>query len=100
MQERISSHYECSVIIHVIGLVQGVGFRFFTYKEAQKLKLVGYVKNLPNDQVEIVACGSRTHITMLIDWLDSGGPRSAQIQNYDVNDFIPNEDYKTFNVRY
>jgi len=37
--------------------VQGVGFRYFTQGEAQRLDLSGYVRNLPERRVEAYAIG-------------------------------------------
>ena len=44
---------------HVIytGRVQGVGFRFTAVRIARRYELVGFVKNLPTGQVEMVAQG-------------------------------------------
>lgn len=42
----------------VKGRVQGVGFRYFVKSAAQQLGLVGYVKNLTNGDVEVIAEGS------------------------------------------
>ncbi len=39
----------------VSGFVQGVGFRYFTKREADKLGIKGYAKNLENGSVEVVA---------------------------------------------
>ena len=41
------------IIVH--GMVQGVGFRYFVFREAQQLNLRGYVKNVPTGEVEITA---------------------------------------------
>ena len=40
------------------GLVQGVGFRYWTQKQAYSLGLHGYVRNLPDGSVEIAAAGA------------------------------------------
>ncbi len=45
--------------VFVSGLVQGVGFRYFAAREARRLGLTGFVRNLPDRQVEIVAEGDR-----------------------------------------
>ena len=45
------------VHIFVSGLVQGVFFRYFTKKTADKLNLKGWVKNLDDGRVEILAEG-------------------------------------------
>lgn len=43
----------------VYGRVQGVGFRYFVYNLALKLKFNGSVKNLSDGSVEIVIDSSR-----------------------------------------
>ncbi|WP_423962146.1 acylphosphatase [Candidatus Binatus sp.] len=62
--------------LHLIisGRVQGVGFRFSAYDEAKELALAGYVRNLPNGDVEIVAEGSRENLQMLAAWAHLGPP--------------------------
>lgn len=86
--------------IQVSGRVQGVGFRFFTYQQAKKLNLLGYVKNLDNGDVEIIALGKSMKIDSLIHWLNSGGPTSAKISNIKIIQMVPQNDLTSFNVRY
>ena len=45
--------------ILISGVVQGVGFRYFTRQNAMKLGVHGYAKNLPNGKVEVVAEGDK-----------------------------------------
>ncbi|MHB8680380.1 MAG: acylphosphatase [Rudaea sp.] len=59
---------------NVRGRVQGVFFRASTRNEAQRLGLTGYVKNLPDGSVEILACGNATAIDELERWLHIGPP--------------------------
>ncbi len=66
--------------IVVKGYVQGVGFRFFVYHEAMQLGVQGYVKNLYNGDVEVVAEGDRSVIEELIKVLRVG-PRSAHVRD-------------------
>lgn len=86
--------------LQVSGRVQGVGFRFCTYQQAKKLGLVGYVKNLDNGDVEIIAQGDTTQIAKLIQWFNCGGPRSARIGNITIDELISLNDLTSFNVRY
>ena len=88
------------VKIRVSGRVQGVGFRFFTYQKATKLGLVGYVKNLDNGEVEIVAQGDNISIAKLIQWLEQGGPVSARITAINVTELIPENQLNAFNIKY
>lgn len=86
--------------IRVSGLVQGVGFRFFTRRQAQKLGLVGYVRNLDNGDVEIVAQGDSEQISKLTEWLEQGGPVSARITNINIGQNSIQENLTSFKVRY
>ena len=52
------------------GMVQGVGFRFTVLRCAQDLDLRGWVKNLPDGRVEILAEGDRGKITQLCQNLE------------------------------
>jgi acylphosphatase len=63
-----------SVRFHVSGQVQGVFFRASTRREALKLGLRGYARNLSDGRVEVVACGSSEAVSALEDWLWQGPP--------------------------
>ncbi|WP_294829173.1 acylphosphatase [uncultured Gilliamella sp.] len=84
----------------ISGSVQGVGFRFFTYQKAIKIGLVGYVKNLDNGDVEIVVQGSSHQISLMTQWLNQGGPRSANIVKINIYELSSKENLTSFNVRY
>jgi acylphosphatase len=62
--------------LHLIvsGRVQGVGFRFSAYDEAKDLALAGWVRNLANGEVEIVAEGTQVNLQMLAAWAHQGPP--------------------------
>lgn len=51
------------------GKVQGVGFRYTTRSFARRLPLAGFVRNLPDGTVELVAQGSDDSINELIGQL-------------------------------
>lgn len=55
----------------VFGVVQGVGFRFWTMGKADELGLTGTVKNLDDGSVDVVAEGPRERIQDFLDWLKS-----------------------------
>ena len=59
------------IIAWVYGRVQGVGFRYTTQHEAQRLGLTGYAKNMDDGSVEVVACGDAAQVEKLIKWLKS-----------------------------
>jgi acylphosphatase len=65
----------------VIGQVQGVGFRFFVKRHADMLGLTGYVRNLPEGQLDVVAEGNPEDLDQLTKLLELG-PSGAVV--YDV----------------
>lgn len=56
----------------VSGHVQGVYYRANTQRKALELNLTGWVQNLPNGTVEVVACGEKNKIDLLEKWLWKG----------------------------
>lgn len=58
--------------VTVQGQVQGVGFRWFVQREAQKLQVFGYVKNLHNGDVEAELQGARDEVEALIRKIRKG----------------------------
>ena len=62
------------VYARVFGRVQGVGFRVSTLDRAMLLGLVGYVQNLWDGSVEVVAEGPRSALGDLVTWLHQGPP--------------------------
>lgn len=63
----------------IYGRVQGVGFRYFTWREAEKLGLCGFVRNRGDGSVEVVAQGSEVQLAQLAQWLQKG-PRTAKVE--------------------
>jgi len=84
----------------VHGMVQGVGFRYSTQHEAQKLGLTGYVRNMDDGSVEVLACGDRQQVEQLIAWLKAGGPRSARVDKVLTEPHQPDREWTNFGVRY
>jgi acylphosphatase len=60
----------------VRGRVQGVGFRFFTEDRAAELGVTGWVRNLPDGSVELIAEGPRNDLERLIEAVRRGPPAS------------------------
>jgi len=59
MKERMTVHFS--------GRVQGVGFRYTTLRVAQRLDVTGYVKNLADWRVELVAEGDAEELTLFLE---------------------------------
>lgn len=84
----------------VHGIVQGVGFRYCTQREALKLGLTGYARNLDDGSVEVLACGEAQQVEALIDWLKAGGPRSARVDKVLTEPHQPTRTWNNFDIRY
>lgn len=67
----------------VKGVVQGVWYRGSTQRQAQRLGITGWAKNLPDGRVEVLMCGSEAAVTELIVWLHEGSP-AARVEAVDV----------------
>ena len=78
----MSSNERLEAIVH--GLVQGVFFRHNTRLQAERIGLVGTVRNLPEGTVRVVAEGSREQLERLLRWLHHG-PESAAVQRVVVS---------------
>ena len=64
----------------VTGRVQGVFFRGTTQREANKMGVTGYAKNLVDGSVEVLACGGEDGVAELLEWLWTG-PAMAKVTN-------------------
>lgn len=62
----------------VSGNVQGVGFRYFTLRAAERLQVNGYARNLPDGRVEAYAIGTLDQLAKLRSILERG-PWGAKV---------------------
>ncbi|WVQ78217.1 hypothetical protein IAT38_000300 [Cryptococcus sp. DSM 104549] len=67
----------------VTGVVQGVNFRYYTQKEAQKLGLKGHCYNHPDESVQGVAVGPTDKIQQFHHYLKNGPP-SAEVHGVEL----------------
>lgn len=80
----------------VTGRVQGVGFRYATAEKAEALGITGYVRNLPDRRVEVLACGEEKAVTALRDWLWQG-PQLARVSDV-RHDTLAHQDFRDFRI--
>ncbi len=85
------------VIVH--GIVQGVGFRYFAFRNATIRGLRGYVRNLPDGSVETVVEGDREMVQDYVDQVRMG-PRFARVTRADVTWEPYRGEFDTFEIRY
>lgn len=69
----------------VHGRVQGVGFRWWTWRRASELGLRGAVRNLPDGTVEVLAAGPPDALNRLYTLLHDGPP-AAQVAHVEEAD--------------
>lgn len=84
----------------VHGRVQGVGFRYSTQREALNLGIKGYVRNMDDGSVEVLACGESQQVEQLVAWLKAGGPRTARVEKVLTEPHYPDNEWTTFRIRY
>jgi len=85
--------------LFIKGKVQGVFFRASTQQKAQKLNLTGWVKNLPNGQVEVVAEGNSRNLKTFLKWIQKG-PQLAHITSIDIYWEKPLNKFNSFSIKY
>jgi acylphosphatase len=87
--------------LHVVvsGLVQGVGYRHSSYRKALELGLCGWVRNLPNGDVEAVFQGDRARIERMLEWCRRG-PALARVDRVDSNWRSTSDEYTDFQIAF
>ena len=83
----------------VSGRVQGVWFRAHTRDKAVALGVVGFVRNLPDGTVEIVAQGEDARLDSLMAWAHVGPPL-GEVSGVRIRDMAEAEDFTTFEVHH
>ncbi len=71
--------------ITIKGVVQGVGFRYFALRNASKLSITGYVKNMPNGDVFIIAEGPIENMDDFVKLMRIG-PAMAEVNDMSIHE--------------
>ena len=87
--------------VHLIieGRVQGVWFRESTKRKALSLGVYGWVRNLPDGTVEVVAEGDEDKVRELVKWCHKGPP-AAEVTNVREQEEEYIGEFSSFNVLY
>lgn len=83
----------------VSGVVQGVFFRAFVRFQAGQLGLTGWVKNLDDGRVEVMAEGSEEKLKEFLEKLKHGPP-AAVVEKVDAEWSDSKHEFKTFEKRH
>ncbi len=97
MEEEQKPEARLHAVVH--GRVQGVNFRYYTVRTAQRLGLTGWVANRWDGTVETAAEGRREALDEFRAFLHRGPP-SAMVQRVDVKWESPTGELGRFGVRY
>lgn len=97
MQQPANSP-DARVHLLIQGRVQGVGFRAATQDQARELGLVGWVRNLNDGRVEVLAEGRHDKVEALIAWCWRG-PVFSQVADVSVVREEVQGDFKRFELR-
>ena len=90
---------EIRVRLIVHGRVQGVYFRAYTEREANRLGVNGWVRNRSDGTVEILAEGEDTKVGEIIAW-SRHGPGMARVENVDVSYEKYTGEFTSFSTKY
>jgi acylphosphatase len=89
---RVARHF------YVSGRVQGVGFRFYAERIANREGIQGWVRNLPDGRVEASAEGEAEAVERFEIKLRQG-PTGARVEHVEVEDTVPRGRDDGFSVR-
>ena len=81
------------------GRVQGVGFRFTAEESAKRLGVVGWIKNLRDGRVELVAEGEEKALEQFIKDIRTGPMRNF-IKDVEITWSTSTDEFEDFEVRY
>lgn len=95
--QLLTDHIRLHAVVH--GRVQGVGFRAYTQKEAVKLGLTGYVRNLSDGSVEVEAEGSKSNLTLFVKALKTG-PSGSDVELVSSTWHDATKEFSGFHIRY
>ena len=84
--------------VKVHGKVQGVGFRYSAVREAQRLKINGWVMNASDGDVEVCAEGQKEKLDIFLKWLERG-PQFSRVDSIEKNE-MPPKGWEGFNIKY
>jgi acylphosphatase len=85
--------------IIISGRVQGVGFRYFTVRQAQEFNIIGNVRNSYDGKVRVIAVGSKENMELFLEKLRQGS-RMASVENMNITDLAAVQDFTNFRIVY
>ncbi|MFA7535040.1 MAG: acylphosphatase [Desulfuromonadales bacterium] len=84
--------------VRIRGRVQGVSFRYYTSRTAEQHAVGGWVRNLPNGDVEAVFEGSESAVRQVVEWCRQG-PDAARVDEISIDWEEARGEFDSFRVR-
>jgi acylphosphatase len=83
--------------VTVRGLVQGVSFRWYTCRQAERLGLSGWVRNQPDGSVRLEVQGRPDDVEELVAWARDGPPH-ARVSSVEVTELAADAEPAGFEI--
>ncbi len=84
-------------IFKIYGRVQGVGYRYFALQKANLLNVKGFVKNMYDGSVYVVAQGDEKNIDIFKEYLKKG-PNFSNVERIKIEVVYLEDKYNNFNI--
>jgi acylphosphatase len=88
--------HEIARQVHYSGRVQGVGFRYTAHRIAKRHEVTGYVRNLDDGRVQLVAVGPPDEVAAFLAEIAS--TMESNITQVDVEELTVGERYPSFDI--
>lgn len=86
-----------SVILNIYGVVQNVGFRYYTHKKANELGVKGFVRNMPDGSVYAEAEAEPSELESFISYCKQG-PDWARVSEVRIQE-APLKNFTSFTIK-
>jgi len=97
--EKIKNRSKKRIHVFYLGRVQGVGFRFTAERVALFLGITGWVKNLPDGRVEVVAEGDEAKLVLFLEKMKNG-PMKPYLRGVAVDWQEARGEFQDFSLRF
>ncbi len=87
------------IVVTAKGRVQGVGYRYFVTDGARENDLKGFVRNMPDGSVRVIAEGSEDSLLKFVRYLHADGDPVIYVSQLEVEWGIPTEEFSGFEIR-
>lgn len=87
------------IYLLISGRVQGVGFRYFTQKQARALGVTGWVRNRADGRVEAVMEGTQSAVDKAVAWCRIGPP-GGYVSDVAIQEQAPTGEFQDFSIRW